>query len=402
MRSSSVAGSTTTGRRRPVRDPRRRGANLVRARLWHTPTGPTTAPSTMSSGRSDVLRPTACRRCSTSTTRTSGRIRVARTHPRPGPESTTSMSSRTNSAPTPPRSCNSSTMRACSLTWCRSATRRTAGCSTSRRTRLGPRSSAVRGGHRRSAGGRRVDRPGHRGRAPRRPARERARVVRAGGPRRTHRLRRDRSVVLPAVEPLLDRRTGSAVQSLADAYGKEVLIVETGYPWTHDDAGDSADNVLDQASGYDISPAGQAAFMSDLTASWSPTGAGHRLLGAGVVEHLLPDAMGAGLALGERHAVRLRREDPHRRRYLAGNYERATADRRRRAVTARKATQPTARRPDRGLRSPTTRASRSRRRSPATSNDRQARDPGDRRPRTSVATPADARTTSPTMTARSC
>jgi arabinogalactan endo-1,4-beta-galactosidase len=61
---------------------------------------------------------------------------------------------------------------------------------------------------------------------------------------------------------------GAAVHALATTYGKEVLVVETGYPWTLESAGDTADNILDQAlRTYDISPAGQAAFMNDLTAT---------------------------------------------------------------------------------------------------------------------------------------
>jgi arabinogalactan endo-1,4-beta-galactosidase len=59
---------------------------------------------------------------------------------------------------------------------------------------------------------------------------------------------------------------GSAVQTLARTSGKDVLVVETGYPWTSDDAGDTADNVLDlPLRGYGVSPEGQAQFMADLT-----------------------------------------------------------------------------------------------------------------------------------------
>ena len=59
---------------------------------------------------------------------------------------------------------------------------------------------------------------------------------------------------------------GSAVHALSTAYDKDVLVVETGYPWTHESAGDTADNILDQAvREYDVSPAGQAAFLTDLT-----------------------------------------------------------------------------------------------------------------------------------------
>ena len=59
---------------------------------------------------------------------------------------------------------------------------------------------------------------------------------------------------------------GNAVQMLATTYGKDILVVETGYPWTSETAEDTADNVLDQALPmYDLSPAGQGQFMSDLT-----------------------------------------------------------------------------------------------------------------------------------------
>jgi arabinogalactan endo-1,4-beta-galactosidase len=61
---------------------------------------------------------------------------------------------------------------------------------------------------------------------------------------------------------------GATVDALATAYDKDVLVVETAYPWTMESAGDSADNILDQAlRSYDISPDGQARFMSDVTAA---------------------------------------------------------------------------------------------------------------------------------------
>ena len=61
---------------------------------------------------------------------------------------------------------------------------------------------------------------------------------------------------------------GSAVHTLSTTYDKDVLVVETGYPWTLDSADDSADNILDQAlRGYELSPAGQAAMMTDLNAA---------------------------------------------------------------------------------------------------------------------------------------
>jgi len=61
---------------------------------------------------------------------------------------------------------------------------------------------------------------------------------------------------------------GSAVQRLGAGYEKQVLVVETGYPWTTESAGDTADNVLDQGlSQYSMTPEGQRAFMVDLNSS---------------------------------------------------------------------------------------------------------------------------------------
>ncbi|HLF43256.1 MAG TPA: glycosyl hydrolase 53 family protein [Acidimicrobiia bacterium] len=61
---------------------------------------------------------------------------------------------------------------------------------------------------------------------------------------------------------------GNAVQRLGAAYQKQVLVVETGYPWTTETAGDTADNVLDQGLGqYPMTPEGQGTFMEDLTAA---------------------------------------------------------------------------------------------------------------------------------------
>lgn len=60
----------------------------------------------------------------------------------------------------------------------------------------------------------------------------------------------------------------STVQRLGSAYDKGVVIAETGYPWTTEDADDTADNVLDQGlRRYPLTPEGQSGFMSDLTAA---------------------------------------------------------------------------------------------------------------------------------------
>lgn len=61
--------------------------------------------------------------------------------------------------------------------------------------------------------------------------------------------------------------TGQAVQSFKERYGCPTMIVETAYPWTLDE-GDSLPNILTQASiipGYPATPAGQKQFMIDLT-----------------------------------------------------------------------------------------------------------------------------------------
>jgi len=59
-----------------------------------------------------------------------------------------------------------------------------------------------------------------------------------------------------------------SVRSLRNYTGKEVMIVETAFPWTNDNA-DNYNNMLYQTTsevaGYTISPAGQAAYLRDLT-----------------------------------------------------------------------------------------------------------------------------------------
>ena len=119
---------------------------------------------------------------------------------------------------------------------------------------------------------------------------------------------------------------GSAVQTLATAYGKDVLVVETGYPWTSDAAGDTADNVLDQALRvYEVTPAGQARFMSDLTAHRRrQRRTGNGVLGAGVVEHR-PVAHGGGrVRTGRTPRCSTSTATLHAGAdYLAGDYERA-------------------------------------------------------------------------------
>lgn len=61
-------------------------------------------------------------------------------------------------------------------------------------------------------------------------------------------------------------QTGGQINALRQTYGKEVMIVETAYPWTLDAAAESADNILNQGLRlYGISPQGQLDFLRDLT-----------------------------------------------------------------------------------------------------------------------------------------
>ena len=61
-------------------------------------------------------------------------------------------------------------------------------------------------------------------------------------------------------------QVGEQIHYLRQTYGKEVMIVETAYPWTLDAAAETANNILNQGlREYGISPAGQDNFMRDLT-----------------------------------------------------------------------------------------------------------------------------------------
>ncbi|MCL4264680.1 MAG: arabinogalactan endo-1,4-beta-galactosidase [Anaerolineae bacterium] len=67
---------------------------------------------------------------------------------------------------------------------------------------------------------------------------------------------------------------GSQVTYLRQTFGKEVMVVETAYPWTYETAGDTADNVLDKGiSAYPVSVTGQRQFLIDLTQSLINNGA---------------------------------------------------------------------------------------------------------------------------------
>lgn len=59
---------------------------------------------------------------------------------------------------------------------------------------------------------------------------------------------------------------GGQISYLRQTYGKDVMIVETAYPWTLDAAAETADNILNQGlRQYGISPEGQVNFIRDLT-----------------------------------------------------------------------------------------------------------------------------------------
>lgn len=59
---------------------------------------------------------------------------------------------------------------------------------------------------------------------------------------------------------------GAQISTLRQTYGKEVMIVETAYPWTLDAAAETADNILNQGlRQYGISPTAQHDFLRDLT-----------------------------------------------------------------------------------------------------------------------------------------
>lgn len=63
---------------------------------------------------------------------------------------------------------------------------------------------------------------------------------------------------------------GGIITQLRYRFNKDVMIVETAYPWTLDAASESAGNILGRdflAPGYPATPAGQRQFMTDLTQS---------------------------------------------------------------------------------------------------------------------------------------
>ncbi len=67
---------------------------------------------------------------------------------------------------------------------------------------------------------------------------------------------------------------GAQAAALRQRFGKDVLVLETGYGWTHAAVNETANNLLSQAlPGYPFSPAGQYHFMHDLTQSLISNGA---------------------------------------------------------------------------------------------------------------------------------
>jgi arabinogalactan endo-1,4-beta-galactosidase len=61
---------------------------------------------------------------------------------------------------------------------------------------------------------------------------------------------------------------GAHVTYLRREFGKEVMIVETAYPWTFEAVNETADNILNQGvRGYPVTIEGQRQFMIDLTQS---------------------------------------------------------------------------------------------------------------------------------------
>lgn len=70
--------------------------------------------------------------------------------------------------------------------------------------------------------------------------------------------------------------SGMASQAnyLRRTYGKDIMVVEAGYPWTLESAPETASNVLTQGQrGYPMSPAGQLQYLQDLSQALINNGA---------------------------------------------------------------------------------------------------------------------------------
>ena len=99
---------------------------------------------------------------------------------------------------------------------------------------------------------------------------------------------------------------GAQISALRQRFGKDVMIVETGYGWTREAVDETADNILDQGLARLSVHARRSAPLHDRSDAerdqqWRP---GHSLLGAGVGIHGLLNSLGTGFALGERHLLR--------------------------------------------------------------------------------------------------
>lgn len=67
---------------------------------------------------------------------------------------------------------------------------------------------------------------------------------------------------------------GNHVTYLRNEFGKEVVVLESAYPWTYEAVNETADNILDKhISSYPPTIAGQRQFMIDLTQSLISNGA---------------------------------------------------------------------------------------------------------------------------------
>lgn len=67
---------------------------------------------------------------------------------------------------------------------------------------------------------------------------------------------------------------GSHVTYLRQTFGKEVMVVESAYPWTFEGLSETADNILNtSAPGYPATVAGQRQYLVDLTQSLISNGA---------------------------------------------------------------------------------------------------------------------------------
>lgn len=67
---------------------------------------------------------------------------------------------------------------------------------------------------------------------------------------------------------------GAQVSFLRQRFGKQVMVLEAGYPWTRDAVDETAGNVLNKGlRGYPFSPEGQYRFMTDMTQTLISNGA---------------------------------------------------------------------------------------------------------------------------------